>query len=159
MPQWNRVRDFAQLHDEFFERAHRMVWCNVATVDAAGRPTSRVLHAIWEPGPGGIPTGWIATRRTSPKARDLAANPFVSLAYIADLAAPLYVECEAAWAESLDEKQHLWDLFKHAAPPLGYDPEPIFRGVTDPDFGALRLTPWRIQLGDADATRRTWLRD
>jgi len=64
-----RVETFAEIEDEFIARAHQMVWCNVATVDAEGRPHSRILHSIWEG-----PTGWIATRRHSPKARELERN-------------------------------------------------------------------------------------
>jgi hypothetical protein len=159
MPQWDRIQDFRAIQDEFFQRAHTVVWCDVATVDAKGRPTSRILHTIWEQWPSGdAPVGWIATRPTSPKARDLGGNPFVSLAYVQDIAKPLYVECEASWANSLHAKQHLWDLFASAAPPLGYDPVPIFGSSDATDFGALRLTPWRIQLGDSTGTRRTWLR-
>ena len=32
----------------FVAMAHRIVWCNVATVDAKGRPRSRVLDPIWQ---------------------------------------------------------------------------------------------------------------
>ncbi|OAI40163.1 hypothetical protein AYO38_06275 [bacterium SCGC AG-212-C10] len=160
MPQWDRVPSFAEIEAEFFERAHRVVWANVATVDAKGRVTSRILHPIWEhPAAGeGAPNGWIATRRTSPKSRDIDGRRFVSIAYATELATPLYVECEAEFSESAADKEHLWNLFTSAAPPLGYDPTPMFASTENPDFGALRLTPWRIQLGDADGTRRTWLR-
>ena len=34
----------------------------------------------------------------------------------------------------------------HAPPPLGYDPAPTFGGFAHPDYGLLRLTPWRIAL-------------
>ena len=55
-----RVATFAEIEDEFIALAHKMVWCNVATVDAQGRPHSRILHSIWDGS-----TGWIATRRHS----------------------------------------------------------------------------------------------
>ena len=159
MPQWNRVPDFSAINTDFFERVHSVVWCSAATVDAKGRPTSRMLHTIWELGRGApAPTGWIATRPTSPKARDIAANPYVSLGYVQDVARPVYAECRASWATASPDRRHVWDLFKAAAPPLGYDPEPIFGSVDGPDFGVLRLEPWRIQLQDPDGTRRTWLR-
>lgn len=158
MAQWDRIRRFADVEDEFIERAHRMVWGSFATVDLRGRPTSRVLHAIWERQPDGAPpVGWIATRRASPKARDIELHPWASLAYVSDLAKPLYVECLVEWADDEAGKQHLWDLFANAPPPVGYDPAPIFGSVTNPDFGALKLTPWRIQFGDPAGTRRTWL--
>ena len=141
MPQWDRIADFASIAPEFFQRVHSVVWCSMATVNRKGRPTSRILHAIWEPAAdGGPPTGWVATRPMSPKSRDLAHNPFVSLAYIQDLSKPVYAECESSWASSPAEKQHLWQLFAEAPPPLGYDPAPIFGSVDSPDFGALRLS-------------------
>lgn len=138
-----RVTAFAEIEDEFVARAHRMVWCNVATVDAQGRPHSRILHSIWD-----RQTGWIATRRHSPKARDLEHDPHVSLAYIADVVRPAYADCLARWEDDLAAKQHVWDLFLAAPAPLGYDPAPIFGGVDAPDFGLLRLTPYAIELGD-----------
>ncbi len=57
MPQWDRIPDFSAIEQEFFDRAHSVVWCNVTTVDAKGRPTSRILHPNWEPGAeGAAPT-------------------------------------------------------------------------------------------------------
>ena len=138
-----RVATFAEIEDEFIARAHKMVWCNVATVDARGRPHSRILHSIWDG-----PMGWIATRRHSPKARELGQNPHVSLAYIADVVRPAYADCLARWEDDLALKRHVWDLFLAAPPPLGYDPAPIFGSVDTPEFGLLRLTPYAIELGD-----------
>jgi len=138
-----RVSTFAEIEDGFIARAHKMVWCNVATVDAEGRPHSRILHSIWDG-----PTGWIATRRHSPKARELQKNPYVSLAYIADVVRPAYADCLARWEDDLTLKRHVWNLFLAASPPLGYDPAPIFGAVDAPDFGLLRLTPYAIELGD-----------
>ncbi|MGI8857689.1 MAG: pyridoxamine 5'-phosphate oxidase family protein [Thermomicrobiales bacterium] len=156
-----RVTSFAEMEDEFMARVCRMVWCNVATVDGHGRPRSRVLHPIWEGS-----TGWIATRPQSPKAADLAANPYVSLAYIAEPIYPVYADCLAQWEDDPAVKQHVWDLCRTTPPPLGYDPASIFKAVDAPEYGVLRLTPYRIQLDDvsgagerrivwyADATRR-----
>jgi general stress protein 26 len=138
-----RVATFAEIEDEFIARAHKMVWCNVATVDAADHPHSRILHSVWEGS-----TGWIATRRHSPKARELEQNPHVSLAYIADVVRPVYADCLARWEDDLALKRHVWDLVLAAPPPLGYDPAPIFGSVDAPDFGLLRLTPYAIELGD-----------
>ncbi len=138
-----RVSSFAEIEQEFIERAHSAVWCNVATVDARGRPRSRVLHPIWEGA-----TAWITTRRTSFKSKQLARNPYVSLAYIKDPFKPVYAECRAAWEDDAAAKQRIWDLFKNTPPPLGYDPGSIWNGAEDPDFGVLRLAPWRIDLYD-----------
>lgn len=133
------VAHFADIETEFIARVHQVVWCNMATVDAQGSPRSRIIHPIWEGS-----TGWIATHRHSFKNRHLAANPHVSLAYIADIALPVYVDCLAAWADDPVDKQHVWDLFAAAPPPLGYDPAPFFIAADHPNFGVLRLTPWRI---------------
>ena len=157
MPQWNRIRDIRDIEPDFIERAHRMVWASAATVDARGRPISRVLHPIWESGEGGPPVGWIGTWRSSPKGRDIATTPFMSLGYVSEVATPAYAECHVEWADSPADKQHLWDLFTNAPPPLGFDPATIFKAVDYEDFGVLRLRPWRIQLADSDGTRRTWL--
>jgi general stress protein 26 len=137
------VSSFTEIEAEFLERVHGMVWCNVATVDRLNRPRSRVLHTIWEGS-----TGWTATRRHSFKAKHLEHSPQVSLAYIADLMKPVYVDALATWADDLADKQRVWDLFASTAPPLGYDPAPIFQSPDHPDFGLLKFTPWRIKLAE-----------
>jgi len=45
------------------------------------------------------------------KVKQLAADPFISLAFIADPFKPLYVECRAVWENDLASRQHSWDLF------------------------------------------------
>lgn len=145
------VTSFSNIEAEFIERVHRMVWCNVATIDSNGRPRSRILHTIWEG-----PVGWIATRRHSLKTKHLAHNPYISLAYIADVAKPVYVDCKAEWADDLAQKQKVWNMFKDASPPLGYDPAPIFERVDHPNYGVLRLIPWRIELGNVYEGSKVW---
>lgn len=150
-----RVSSFSEIESEFIERVHTIVWCNVATLDGHNRVRSRLLHPIWEGA-----TGWVGTRRHSLKSKHLAHNAYVSLAYIADIARPVYVDCKAEWADDQEVKQRIWNLFSSAAPPLGYDPTPIFHGVDNPDFGVLKLTPWRIELADVMNRDdwRFWLR-
>jgi hypothetical protein len=59
----------------------------------------------------------------------------------------VYAECRAEWDDRPDEKQRVWDLVKNAPPPVGYDPGMFWPGgPTSPEFGALRLDPWRIEL-------------
>lgn len=118
-----------------------MVWCNVATIDECQRPRSRILHPYWEGA-----TGWICTHRQSYKARHLEQNPFVSLAYIAQVMQPVYVDCKTDWEHNLDEKKRVWDLFKSAPEPLGFDPAHDFISPDHEGFGLLKLTPWRIDL-------------
>jgi len=136
-----RVENFAEIETEFISRVHTMVWCVVATVDTKGRPRSRVLHPIWE---GSI--GWITTHRSSHKARHLAHNPHVSLAYATDIHKPVYADCTAEWVDDLVEKRRIWDLYKNTPEPLGYDPAIEYVSPEDADFGLLKLTPWRIDL-------------
>jgi hypothetical protein len=136
-----KVIDFSEIEEEFMERVRKMVWCNVATVDLRQRPRSRIMHPIWEG-----PTGWIGTHRTSYKSSHLAHNPHVSLAYIADVMTPVYVDCTAEWVEDAGEKRRIWDLFAHTPPPVGYDPVPDFISPDHENFGVMKLTPWRIAL-------------
>ena len=137
------VESFDAIAEEFVRRAHSVVWCNVATVDTRGRPRSRILHPLWEGR-----TGWIATRPNTLKARHLAANASVSLAYVGDPVYPVYVDGVAAWENDIEQKRRIWALFRDAPPPLGYDPATMFVAPDDPGFGLLRVTPRRIELGD-----------
>ena len=136
-----QVAHFSDIEAEFIQRVHTMVWCSVATVDTHDRPRSRILHPIWEGS-----TGWIGTHRDSFKARHLAHNPYVSLAYAAEVFRPVYADCVAEWVDDLMEKERIWSLFKNAPEPLGYDPALTFVSYDHPNFGLLKLTPWRIDL-------------
>jgi len=135
------VTHFSEIEAEFIQRVHTMVWCSAATVDAQGRPRSRVLHPIWEGA-----TGWIGTHRNSHKARHLEQNPYISLAYITDINNPVYADCMAEWVDDLEQKARIWELFKAAPEPLGYDPASTFISPDHENFGLLKLTPWRIDL-------------
>jgi general stress protein 26 len=145
------TQDFGAIEEEFIQRAHSAVWAAVATVDRLGRPRSRVLHPIWQ---GQV--GWIATRPQSHKAKHLARNPYVSLAYMKDPLNPVYVDCKAAWERDPAKKARIWDLFLTTPPPLGYDPRLAFGSLDDPRFGVLKLTPWRIQLYTLDGENKIW---
>lgn len=138
-----RVSSFAEIEAEFVERAHAVVLCTAATVDSRGRPRTRILHPIWEGA-----TGWVTTRRSSPKIRHLSANPWLSLAYIADPFKPIYVECHAEWDGDLDTRQRIWELLRRTPPPLGFEPAETWGAIEDPENGLLRLTPWRIEIND-----------
>ena len=136
------VASFADIADEFNARVSRIVWCTVTTVDGKGRPRSRILHPVWDGS-----TGWIATGRHSFKAKHLAKNPYISASYWDQQHQQVYAECRAEWEEDPAEKQRVWDLVKNAPPPVGYDPGMFWPGgPTSPEFGALKLTPWRIEL-------------
>ena len=136
------VASFAEIEEEFLRRVSRIVWCTVATVDAKGRPRTRILHPIWEG-----PTGWIATGRHSLKEKHLAKNPNVSLSYWDQEHQQIYVDARAEWIDDPAEKLRIWQLYKSTPPPLGYDPQIIWQaGPDDPGYGLLKLTPRRIEL-------------
>ena len=95
-----RVKSFTEIADEFKRRADHIVWCTMATVDAKGRPRSRILHPIWEG-----PVGWIATGRHSTKSQHIESTPFVSISYWTPEHEQIYAECRASWAEDLRNAQ------------------------------------------------------
>lgn len=135
------VATFEQIQEEFMARAQKAVYCNVATVDRQGRPRSRVMHLVWEG-----PIGLVITWPESHKARHLAANPHVSLAYISEPEKPVYVEATAAWVTEKDEQLRIWELYKTI--PLGFDLTPHYGTIGHKYFGILRFTPWRFELAE-----------
>ena len=130
---------FEEIEPKFREITDRVVWCTVATVDRQGRPRSRILHPVWDG-----TTGWIATGRHSHKEKHLANNPFVSLCYWDPQHEHAIIECKAGWEEDPAEKRRIWDLFKTTPEPVGYDPALFWASPDDPQFGALKLSPWRL---------------
>lgn len=141
------MADLQTIAPAFIELAHRIVWCSAATVDTQGRPRSRILHPIWQ-WDGAQLVGWIATGPTPTKRAHLAAHPFVSLNYWAPSHDTCVAECRAAWAFDDATRTMVWNLFRDAPPPVGYDPAivPGWDGPTAPAFAALRLEPWRLRV-------------
>ncbi len=135
------VTDFTEIEEKFNEITQRIVWCTVSTMDRQGRPRSRILHPVWDG-----TTGWIATGRTSHKAKHIADNPFVSLCYWDPQHEQAIIDCKAEWADDPGEKQALWDLLVSTPEPVGYNPKLFWPGSDDDSFGALRLTPWRLEI-------------
>jgi general stress protein 26 len=148
------VTSFDEIREEFLQRVNRVVWCNVATQDTRGRIRSRIMHPIWEA--AATPIGWIATRRNTLKTRHLELHPFVSLAYVAEIAKPVYIDCQAEWDDTNETKQRVWNLFLTTPEPLGYDPAPIFQSIDNPEYGILRLVPWRVEVRDVPQPGRVW---
>ena len=149
------VAEFAEIAPAFMEQVHTHVWCNVATVNGRGRPRSRVLHPIWEV-VADRPVGWIATGRHTLKTQHIAIQPAVSLAYIAQPLQPVYVDCQATWDDAAETKKRIWDWFGREPAPLGYDLAQFFGSLDNPEYGVLKLTPWRVELGDLLGTTRVW---
>lgn len=147
--------DFAAIAEAFHDRVSRMVWCNVATVDAQCRPRSRIMHPIWDGA-----TGWIGTRSTSVRAghaapslkiRQLAGNPDASLAYVADVMQPVYIDARIEISDDAEQKRRFFELARSLPEPYGYDPAQLFGEPDDPRFVVLRLAPSRIAVVDFPA--------
>jgi general stress protein 26 len=151
------TQTLATIVDDFIAGVHSEVWCNFATLDTQNRIRSRVLHPIWEKTPDGV-VGWIATGRTSLKAKHLEHNPHASLCYMKNPLKPIYIECRTEWIDDTNQKKRIWDLFVSTPQPLGYDLAPFFGSVDNPGYGLLQLTPWRIELGDLFGEARVWKR-
>ena len=142
---------FTDIQAEFMTRVSQAVYCIMATVDRQNRPRTRVMHPIWEGS-----TGWVISWPQSHKAKHLAENPHVSLAYLHDRAKPVYVECVAEWIDDPVEKQRVWTLHQTIPPPLGFDPQPHYGTIDHPYYGILRFTPWRIELGNLGGESLIW---
>lgn len=137
------IANFAELQAEFMARVTQAVYCIVATVDRQNRPRTRVMHPIWEGS-----TGWVISWPQSHKAKHLAANPHVSLAYLPETAKPVYVECVVEWIDDRAEMQRVWELHQTIPAPLGFDPQPHYDTIDHHYYGILKFTPWRIELGN-----------
>lgn len=142
------MSDLAAVATSFVEMAHRIVWASVSTVDRENRPRSRVLHPLWQ-WDGSSLVGWVATGPTPTKLAHLAHTPFVSVNYWATNHDTCVAECRATLMLDDQTRSWVWDLFKTAPAPVGYDPAivpPWADGPLSPAFGALRLEPWRLRV-------------
>jgi hypothetical protein len=131
----------------FFEMAHRIVWCSAATVDARGRPRSRILHPLWQ-WDGARLLGWVGTTPTPIKRAHLNANPYMSMNYWSPSHDTCVAECRAALVFDDETRARVWDLFLNAPQPIGYDPKliPAWKSPTCDAFAAIRLEPWRLRV-------------
>lgn len=141
------MTDLTAVAPAFVEMAHRIVWCTVATVDPEGRPRTRILHPYWQ-WDGRELIGWVATGPTPVKTSHLEAHPDVSCCYWDPAHDTCSAECRATWAFDDETRTMVWNLFKDAPPPVGYDPAliPVWDDPTSPSFAALRLEPWRLRV-------------
>ncbi|WP_019971891.1 pyridoxamine 5'-phosphate oxidase family protein [Mycobacterium sp. 141] len=131
----------------FVEMAHSIVWASAATVDADGRPRSRILHPIWE-WDGTDLFGWVATVPSPIKRAHLAVHPHVSVNYWTTNHDTCSADCLVEWYLDDETCTQVWDRFATAPAPVGYDPAiiPGWDGPTSPGFAALRLTPYRLRV-------------
>ena len=110
----------SDLAQDFVAAAHTIVYCAVGSVDAQGRPTSRVMHPIWE-WDGERLTGWLTTT-PSPKVRQLADHPYVSCAYYDSWAVAVVADGRVEPVADDAVRARVWDLIRTTPPPRGYDP-------------------------------------
>lgn len=141
------MNELSTVAPEFVAMAHRIVWCSATTVDAKGRPRSRILHPIWE-WDGERLVGWIATSPTPSKRAHLSASPFMALSYWAPSHDTCLAECRASWIFDDAGRRAVWDRFLNGPPPVGYNPAivPAWTSPTAEAFAALRLEPWRLRV-------------
>ena len=142
------MTELSKIAPAFVEMAHRIVWCAAATVDRNGRPRSRVLHPLWN-WDGQTLSGVIATTPTPAKRAHLAASPYLSLNYWAPSQDTCLAECRARWAFDDETRVRVWNAFKTAPQPVGYDPAiiPPWKGSPTSDtFAVLVLEPWRLRV-------------
>jgi general stress protein 26 len=151
-----RTNDFDAIAPEFDRRVRAMVYCSLATIDAEGRPRTRVIHPIWDGA-----TGWVTSEARTAKVKQIAANPAVSLAYIAEPFKPVFVECRAAVQNDSATRQRVWDLYCRTPPPYGADMTEVWGELESPRYCVLRLDPWQIELYDLlnQQSRTIWRRE
>jgi len=139
------MNDLTTIAPAFVEMAHRIVWCSAATVDPQGRPRSRILHPLWQ-WDGTRLVGWIATGPSLTKRAHLAASPYMSVNYWQPSHDTCVADCRAALVFDDVTRTMVWNLFRTAPEPLGYDPGLFWDGPTSDSFAALRLEPWRLRV-------------
>jgi hypothetical protein len=128
--------------------AHEVVWAVMTTVDSRGRPRSRVVHPAWELVDDRV-VGWVTSRPSPVKVAHLAANPHVACTYAGAGHDVAYFDCVATWVGAA-ERAHAWEVFRTLPPPAGFDPATIWPDGSDsPGSAALRLDPYRVQVGRA----------
>jgi hypothetical protein len=142
------VTSLEKIAPGFVEMAHSIVWASAATVDANGRPRSRVLHPIWD-WDGTDLFGWIATVPTPVKKAHLAVHPQMSLNYWSPTHDTCSADCLVEWYLDDETCSVVWDKFANGPAPVGYDPRIIPHWIDGPsshDFAALRLAPYRLRV-------------
>lgn len=154
---------FEEVREDVLRLTASIVWSVVTTVDAAGRPRSRILHPVWMEDEGRL-HGLVAARPTPVKLADIAAHPHIACAYWTPAFESVFIDAEAAWIPD-GEKRAAWERIASLPAPVGYDPAPMWPdGPDSPGFVVLALTPFRVrvQLGAEVAKGipdRFWSRD
>ncbi|MFI6504192.1 pyridoxamine 5'-phosphate oxidase family protein [Nonomuraea typhae] len=148
---------FGEIQEAFETYVGDIVYATMTTVDRKNRPRARVLIPIWEV-VDGEPLGWLATYRTPVKAAHLAGNPHTTFSYWTPRQNAVSVDTVAEWAEDIEVKRRVWDLYRKTSPRgAGYNLGNFWQSPSDPKLHVLRLEPWRIQvIRGADLHSRIW---
>lgn len=116
---------------------------NMATASATGVPHVAIVAPVLDG-----PALWIFTRRSSHKARNLAANPGIALMWRPG--AEIYLQGVADLVDDPADKARLWSRTD-----LPFDPAGFFGSPDHPDFVLIRVRPHRaVVLGPAG--RAVW---
>ncbi len=127
----------ASFWEKVHEVARKVTWAYLATA-SRDQPKVRVVHPAFE--------GrrlWVATGRSSAKARQIEQNPKVELFFqIGSDFAHLTVTGRARFVDDPAEKKRVWEgkLFDYEL--AQFWPE----GPQSKDFGLLLITPRRVEL-------------
>lgn len=139
-------------YEDFFaavaEASATATWCALANVDK-GVPRVRMVHPTWE---GDVL--WIATGKSTAKARQLAEDPAVDIQW--QVAPPDFVHVMVSGtAELLDDtatREHVWKV-------MDYDLNDFWpEGPATEDFVAIKITPHRVELSKMFGTvdKKVW---
>jgi general stress protein 26 len=114
----------------------------LTTLDEAGQPWSRPMITREMDEQGNL---WFFTKRDSAKAKNIATNKLVNVAYAKPEDA-LYVSVTgvATLVDDMDKKKTLWNPFVKAWFPEGLD---------DPDLVLLKVTPERAEYWQGPSTQ------
>jgi len=92
--------------------------------------------------------GFIGTTPTPIKRAHLAHSKALSVNYWAPNHDTCVAECRARWAFDDETRVRIWESFKAAPEPLGFDPAliPTWDGPTTESFAVLELAPWHLRV-------------
>ena len=137
--------DFFKAVDEASKKA---IWCAIATLQDE-QPRVRIVHPCWA---GRVL--WFATGPTSPKASQIAQNPWVDIQY--QVAPPDFVHVMVRGkAELVNDdagKKLAWDAIDYDLTAFGA------KDWNDPNFCPVKITPTRVELSEmfGSSNKRLW---